>query len=105
MKGSGITRAALSPLFHDHFARIALVRLEPLVTHRGPTIAAIEKIADTHIERIARRSYLRGRSSSRRRRRRSRTLRACAGHWSRGHHASLPNTFTIGHLAAHFNDE
>ena len=65
MKAGGIARAALGPFFHDQFARIALVRLEALVAHRGPTVAAIEEIPDRDIERIVRRPDLRGRGSCR----------------------------------------
>ena len=65
VEARGIARATLRPLFHNQFARIALVRLEALVAHRGPTLAAIEEVADSDVERIAGRSHLRWRRSGR----------------------------------------
>src|SRR5262249_14339781 len=56
----GRIAAASAALFHNEFARIALVRLEALVAHRSPTIAAIEQIADADVDRIARRAALPG---------------------------------------------
>src|SRR5438874_1620030 len=99
------------PLLHDQFARIALVRLEPLVAHRGPAFAAIEKVPDTDVERIARRSHLRGRRSDRSRTfrgpqpPRSATAATGSSHWSGRHHTRLPNAFAVGHFATHLNDE
>src|SRR5450755_1665590 len=92
MEARRIPSTRRRPLFHDQFARIAFVGLEPLVAHRSPAIAAIEKDPDTDVERIVHWSHLRGRRSGR-------------SHRSGRHHARLPNAFTVRGSTAHFNHE
>jgi hypothetical protein len=48
VEARGIAGATLRPLFHD---RIAHIRLEPLVAHRGPTFAAILRHPSGRMER------------------------------------------------------
>ena len=49
--GRGVAaRAALGVLFHDQFAALALVRLEPRVVHGRPTLASVKEIADGDVE-------------------------------------------------------
>src|ERR1700678_1234107 len=98
MEGRGIAGASVRPLFHDQFARIALVRLEALVAHRGPTVAAIEEVADADVEWIARRSHHRGRRGPRSRALRSALPSRCgagASHRSGRHHTRLPDAFAV----------
>ena len=65
VEGGGVAGGPVGALFHDEFARIALIGLEALVAHGGPAVAAVEEISYRDVQRIACRSHHGGRGGTR----------------------------------------